>query len=161
VLHHDARLLALDGTPVRPAHEAVDRRARLRLAHCELVRLAVELVRAPGKPVRPWREHLAPPRQAHLVLGVAVDHAVVAPQTPADLDDDGALIAEPKLVLLARRVHVVRTASPSTISRSTDVSASISTRRARARSAAPSARRRAPSTPCCSPSPSPASTSTT
>ena len=45
-------------------------------------------------------------------------------------------------------LHAVRTASPSTISRRTLVSASTASRRSRARSAALSACWRAPSTPC-------------
>ncbi len=45
-------------------------------------------------------------------------------------------------------LQAVRTASPSTMSRRTDVSASTSASRPRARSAASSAKRRAPSAPC-------------
>src|SRR5213078_1788945 len=72
----------------------------------------VALDRAPARPADE-----AVNRRAGLGL---VDRAVVGAQSPADLDDDGTLVAEAELELLARgRSHAVRTASESTISRST------------------------------------------
>ena len=73
----------------------------------------------------------------------------------AERGDGRAREDEPEVALSERaepalQLHAVREESPSTISESTDVSASIAASRACARSAASSARRRAPSSPTSS-----------
>ncbi len=67
VLQNDAVRLALGDGPGRPAHEAMDRVAVVRLGEGEPVTLSVELVGAVLEPVRPRDQHLAPPGRAHLV----------------------------------------------------------------------------------------------
>src|SRR5262245_25222290 len=73
VFHHGAVWLALGGGPGRPADEAVDCIAVLRLVQRELVAPAVELVAAILKPVRPRDQYLTSARGAHLVGPVSVD----------------------------------------------------------------------------------------
>src|SRR5581483_6932526 len=161
VLDDDARRLVLDRAPADPARETVDCVAGGRLGQRELVCLSLPHVAAAVDPVRPRHEDGAAARLRDLVDRVAEKWPVLA-ETAADLDDDRAAIAVRDLVLLARgRDHAVRTASESTISRSTLVSASTSPRRSRARSAASSARRRAPSTPWVTTKPSPSRMSST
>ena len=116
--------------PARPAHEPVDRVARLGLGQRELVVLAVERVPPAGDPIRPRREHLPAGRPCTARRSrsrrAPHDRRSRTPQPAADLDDRRPLGSEAQVVLLARRRdHAVRTARPSTISRRIDVSASI------------------------------------
>ncbi len=134
VLHDDARRLTLDGVPVLPADEPVDRVARIGLGQREPVVLAVERVLPAairfGHGASTWPR----PDLHRSSIGVAVEDLTlrdrVRAQAATDLDDRRPLGTEAQVVLLARRRdHAVRTARPSTISRRTDVSASIAVSR--------------------------------
>src|SRR5262249_34508917 len=105
VFHHDPVRLVHNGSPGSPADEAVDRVVALRLVQRQLIAASVELVAAILQPVRPGDQHLPPRRGAHLLGPVAVDKFPAAngicAQSPANLDDHGALMLGRDFELLA------------------------------------------------------------
>ena len=92
-----------------PAYEPVNGASHADVVDRQLVMLAAVLVGAVLDPVRPRRQHLAATGLAQFVRGVPVEHFAladrVAAQAAADLHDRRALVAVPKLELLAGRVH--------------------------------------------------------
>ena len=85
----------------------MDRVPVLGLGQRELMTPAVELVEPVLDPVRPRKQNLPAAGRAHLVGAVSVEDVAavdaVRAEPTADLDDDGALIAEHDLDLLAGR----------------------------------------------------------
>ena len=103
VLHGDTVRLAVRVVPGGPAHEPVDGVPVLGLCQRELMEPPVELVTSSAHTVRPGNQDLPATRLDGLVRAIAVDELAAADgigqQPPADLDDDGTLVAEREVEL--------------------------------------------------------------